>query len=137
MYWRVERNLHRSLDLINMISPENRFLTWWSISDKIPSLTAMCETLSKLVCHASLLKVDDVWLKGSTLATRFCTLCDMGQEEDVRHLVLQCSVFEYERSEMFEEIRQLPNNVDTNILDNELDILGILLGKSVDGYLID
>ena len=90
VYWMVEFNLHQSLDLLHMVCYENRYLTWWAISDRYPQNISVCETLAKLVCHASLLKVDDVRLKGSSLASKFCTLCDLGQKEDVRHLVLQC-----------------------------------------------
>ena len=74
VYWRVESNLHRGLDLLRLTCPERRCLTWWFISDISPKLTFMCETLAKLLCHASLLKVDDVRLKGIILASRFCTI---------------------------------------------------------------
>ena len=71
VFWKVEFNLHQSLDLIQMVCHENRYLTWWAMSDKHPTLTSVCETLAKLVCHASLLKVDDIRLKGISLASKF------------------------------------------------------------------
>ena len=114
VYWTVEFNLHQSLDLLHMVCYENRYLTWWAVSDRYPPYISVCETLAKLVCHASLLKVDDVRLKGSSLASKFCTLCDLGQKEDVRHLVLQCPIFALERESMFHDIRQLPNNLGKN-----------------------
>ena len=137
VYWGVEFNLHRSLDLIYMVSQENRYLTWCFIADRFPMLISVSESLAKLVCHASLLKVDDVRLKGSSVAAKFCTLCDLGHEEDLRHLVLQCPAFEEERSGMFNEIRQLPNNLGANALDNNADTLGTLLGGDIEGYPIE
>ena len=137
VYWSVEANLHRNLDLVRMLSHENRYLTWWFISDRFPKLTPMCESLAKLFCQASLLKVDDARLKGSSLASKFCSLCELGIVEDARHLVLQCPVFQDERAAMFSEIRRLPNNLGANALDNDADILGTLLGRSIDGYTID
>ena len=35
------------------------FLTWWIISDSVPSITGDCETMAKLVCNYSLLKDSD------------------------------------------------------------------------------
>ena len=137
VYWMVEFNLHQSLDLLHMVCYENRYLTWWAISDRYPQNISVCETLAKLVCHASLLKVDDVRLKGSSLASKFCTLCDLGQKEDVRHLVLQCPIFVLERESMFHDIRQLPNNLGINALRENEDALGILLGRAIDGYTIE
>ena len=52
-------------------------------------------------------------------------------------MVLQCPVFEDERAAMFSEIRRLPNNLGANALDNDADILGTLLGRSIDGYTIE
>ena len=38
---------------------------------------------------------------------------------------------------MFDEIRRLPNDLGADMLDNDIDTLGILLGKSLDGYTIE
>ena len=101
------------------------------------SLDLLIETLSKLICHVSALKVDDVRLKGSTLASKSCTLFDLGHEEDVTHLVLQCPAFEDVRSDMFSEICQLPNKLGANLLENEVDSLGILLSRNIVDYTIE
>ena len=34
IHWRIEKNLHKSLDLLSNIHPNSRYLTWWTISDK-------------------------------------------------------------------------------------------------------
>ena len=62
MYWRIEYRLQKSLDLVRAINPNPEYLTWWALSDKYPEYINMCETMARLVCHASLLKMDDVRL---------------------------------------------------------------------------
>ena len=53
VFWKVEFNLHQSLDLILMVCHKNRYLTCWAMSDKYPTLTFVCETLAKLVYYTS------------------------------------------------------------------------------------
>ena len=38
---------------------------------------------------------------------------------------------------MFREIRQLPNNLGTNALEGDEDIIGTLLGRNIDGYTVE
>ena len=35
----------------------------------------ICENMARIICHASLLKRDDVRLKNLTPANRMCSLC--------------------------------------------------------------
>ena len=63
-FWRGECNLQRNLDLISVINPNPRYLTWWALSDRYPSLIYFCETLGRLVCHASLFEWMISGLKG-------------------------------------------------------------------------
>ena len=44
-----------------------------------------CEVM---ISHASLLKDDDVRLKGLSIASRFCAQCNLSALDDVRHLVM-------------------------------------------------
>ena len=53
IHWRIERQLHRSLDILSGVSPITRYLTWWSFSDKFPKYMKECEILAKPTCHAS------------------------------------------------------------------------------------
>ena len=55
----------------------DRYLVWWQISDVNHQLMKCCETTVRLVSHASLLRADGVRLKGSPIASRFCTSCDL------------------------------------------------------------
>ena len=59
-FWQVECRIHKSLDLLENVGSGNRYLSWWFIADKFPTLIIMCENMAKLVCHASLLRADDV-----------------------------------------------------------------------------
>ena len=63
VYWRLQFNACKSLDIIGLSSPDCRYLTWWYLSDKYPQTIRSCEIVARLVCHASLLKTDDVRLK--------------------------------------------------------------------------
>ena len=106
MFWKVEYMLHKSLDLVSSINPSPRYLTWWTLSDKYPEYMYMCETMSRLVCHASLLRMDDLRLKKSTMYDRCCPLCYLTAPDNVYHPVLQCPSSERRRREMFSDIEQ-------------------------------
>ena len=89
MVWRIEYRLQKSLDLVCSINPNPEYLTWWALSDKYPEYINICETMARLVCHASLLRMDDVRLKKLTMFARCCPLCELSAPDDVKHLVLQ------------------------------------------------
>ena len=109
--WKIEdANLRAS----NMILKDNdylaltvgdtRYITWWQISDLDLGLMKMCETMSKLLCHTSLLKRDDYRLKGLLMSNRTCINCDMYCIEDVMHILTQCPFYQEDRNEMYKEI---------------------------------
>ena len=97
LHWRIEKQLYRSLDIFNGVSPVNMYLTWWSIADMYPQYIKECEIMAKIVCHASLLKGDDFKLKSLVGTTRMCDLCNCFEIEDARHFVLRCPFFACER----------------------------------------
>ena len=101
MVWRIEYRLQKSLDLVCSINPNPEYLTWWAMSDKYPEYINICETMARLVCHASLLRMDDVRLKKLTMFARCCPLCELSAPDDVKHLVLQCPSSERKRGDMF------------------------------------
>ena len=84
----IESQLHRSLDLLSNTYPSSIYLVWWSISDMYPMLMKKFEILSKIVCHFSLLHVDDFSLKDQLNKFKMCELCDNFEIEDARHIVL-------------------------------------------------
>ena len=46
-------------------------------------MISICEDMVKIICHASLLKVDDVRLKSLPLAAKVCVLCDHGSIDEI------------------------------------------------------
>ena len=94
--WQMEDANQRASNLIlkdnqllMSISKDTRYLSWWRMSDVDYKLTGMCETMCRLICHASLLKSDDFRLKCSPLSNRTCTKCDMYRIEDIVHVITQ------------------------------------------------
>ena len=128
-YCQVECRLHRSLELLESLGCANRYLTWWYIADKFSFQISTCQIMAKIVCHASLLKADDVHLKRSSTAARFCPLCDLAHKDNIMHLVMHCPRFHQERSDLFDALRSIPGGIGIYVLDTERNILNILLGR--------
>ena len=133
VYWEIERHLHKSLDLLSRVNSPIRYIVWWGISDKYPILTAKCEIMTKILCHASILRDDDFRLKRQSRMQRMCTLCDQYAVEDARHFLLQCPFYQVERERMFFEISNVDISIDQAITDAGIDILYIVLGHSIEG----
>ena len=90
-----------------------------------------CETMARLTCHASLLKVDDIRLKSQSRTAKMCSHCDLAAIEDVYHLILQCPRLAEERANMFTEIDQVVENFNTVVANDGVNIVAILLGKAL------
>ena len=97
LHWKIEKQMHRSLDLLNGVSSVNRYLTWWMISDKYPKLMRDCEILVKIISYASILKCDDFKYKHLPGTAQICSLCNDFAIEDARHLILECPYFDFEK----------------------------------------
>ena len=132
-FWKVECNLYRNLDMISAINPSPRYLTWWALSDKYPACIYFCETLARKVCHGSLLRMDDIRLKGSSAFARACPLCDLSAPDDAKHLILQCPSSENSRRKMFAAVATHMEAGDPEFCLTG-DILSVLLGKNLIGY---
>ena len=91
-----------------------------------------CEIVARLVCHASLLKADDVRLKRLNKSDRVCSLCDLYEDDNVKHLVMQCPALQPERTAMFRDINVVENRCGKAILADGVNTLSILLGRPVD-----
>ena len=133
-YWKIQVMCHRSLDILSNVCGGAKYVVWWAIADTNHQLMKCCETMVRLVTHASLLRTDDVRLKGSTIASRFCVNCDLSAMDDVRHLVLSCPRWQLMRTEMMEEISRIADGSGRAILDSQCDLLYVLLGKPVTGF---
>ena len=131
MYWRIEKHLHRSLDLLSGVSPITRYLPWWSISDKYPKYMKDCEILTKIISHSSMIRDDDFKYKNQLGTTRMCNLCDRFEIEDARHFILMCPYFAQERNTMLREIDSLSDRTQP-FFDDNVDMLYRLLGRPHD-----
>ena len=60
LYWSSTSIIKKDNDLLVKVMTKTKYLIWWEISDKFPSLFRICETMAKLVSHASRLKCDDI-----------------------------------------------------------------------------
>ena len=132
LHWKIEKQMHRSLDHLGGVSPVNRYLTWWMISDKYPKLTRDCEILVKIISHASILKSDDFKYKRLPGTDQMCSLCDGFLIEDARHLILECTHFNLERESAFREIEGIEDGSGVVFFEGEGDLLYKILGKPDD-----
>ena len=69
-YWRIQILVHKNLDLLDKVISGSLYLNWWRISDRYPERIMQWETAAKIVCHASLLKVNDARFKCLSIINR-------------------------------------------------------------------
>ena len=127
-FWCLEARLHKELDLLLRVCPKPRYLTWWSLSNKYANTIQFCETMAKIISHASLLKCDDVRLKHLPYGNRVCSLCNLYLLEDVFHVTMQCPGTQHLRNEMHAELALHPD-IDQVLREHEQDTMSIYLGK--------
>ena len=104
--WKEEINTSKSLNILSKIMVGPSYLSWWQLADTFPEKIRFFETVAKLVCRSSRLKVDDCAQKRTTHASRMCTQCDLGLCEDLNHIVLTCPQYEGDRIEMYRKIAE-------------------------------
>ena len=96
---------------------------------RFPNMISICEDMVKIICHASLLKVDDVRLKSVPLAAKCCVLCDHGSVEDAAHMVMPCPGLQPQRSAMFHEIDKILARNGLNQNDLAANVFLNLMGR--------
>ena len=75
-----------------------------------------------------------VRLKGSSMFARSCEDCDVAAIDDVRHLVLQCPRWQTERTDMLNEIANIPDGSGQVLFNSQCDLVIALLGKVDPGF---
>ena len=142
--WKVEREdwlyrlaIHKSIITINKVSGDIYYLVWWLLSDMVPRLTRECELMAKFVCKCSRLKAHDGWFKTASRIDKVCQLCTDNEVENVEHIILRCPELNIIRSKMFDRINDLENGLGRYILVNSDNILDTILGKPIDGVVIE
>ena len=129
--WHSTNTILKENDLMCRIIGDTRYLTWWAISDLDYRLVRMCEDMSKIICHASLLKRDDYRLKGLTMSNRTCTNCYAYCVEDIFHVIAQCPYYCNERVLMYDEIFRKCPNVKAIFEKESANVVFYLLGRKI------
>ena len=119
---------NQKFDLIKQVSAFPGYSVWWLIADHHQGYMRKCETMVKLLCHASLLKSDDVRLLKASFCAKSCIMCDNAAYEDANHMIMQCSYHSNTQLEMYDEMNRMIPNVDI------MCSVGVLLGKCIDGW---
>ena len=119
------------LDLVNLVTDQKVYSIWWQIADKDQGYMRRCETMVKLLCHASLLKADDSRLRRSTFIMKCCTLCDHASYENLKHVVMQCPYHIDRRTQMYDELNIVCPNME------QLIDFNVLIGKCIAGMDIE
>ena len=131
LYWASSLFLHKDNDLLVRSIGQTRYLSWWELSDKFPIMIRMCETMVKMLSHASKLKGDDIRLKGLCPSYRACSNCDMYTKEDLFHITMQCPVHEYVRHRMYKDLYQIDHRIERLFIDNPGEVFNWLIGKPI------
>ena len=129
MFWYSTKAIYKENKLLDKVNGVGKFSVWWWISDIWPNMIGMCETMVKIICRTSKLKVDDYSLKGGTHSLKACDKCEMYAVEDIFHILMQCPFFQNDMKELYAEIRLVtPNLLEEMDKDNSTAIYH-LLGK--------
>ena len=121
--WAEKARSDKHYDLVKLAVDEYGYSIWWKIADNDHGKMRQCETMVKLITHASLLKGDDGRLRRKPFGVRACTMCELHSQEDTNHMIMQCPAHENSRISMYNEINEI------YALDAGECTLGILLGR--------
>ena len=132
-FWESTAIMHTKNDLLMKTIGNAQYITWWHLADVVPGIQGMCETMAKLVCHASRLKEDDFSLIGSSHSERACSECDLNSIESVKHMVMQCPSNEGLKADMLNEIVRYDRRFLQLSENNPDQIFYWLMGKVIDG----
>ena len=81
-FWGIEHKMQKSLDMLSVVNPSSGYLTSCGVSNRYPTVINLCETMARLVCHASVLGTDDIRLKKLPPSSRTCRLCDVASPDN-------------------------------------------------------
>ena len=129
--WKAANTILKENDLLTRTVGDSRYLTWWKIGDIDYRLVRMCESMSKIICHASLLKTDDYRLKGLPMSHRTCGKCDSYCIEDIFHISMQCPGYHEERLTMYNEIYKKCRKAKEVFENNCENVVYYLLGRDI------
>ena len=134
VFWCIRTRCHQSLALLNNVCSSARYIIWWQLADVFYDQMRNCEIMVKLLCRASLLKVDDVRLKRLPANAKFCSLCDLGAYDDANHMIMQCPSTKIARNNMFDELQNVHDGTGHDMLNAGNDIFLTLMGRQPPGF---
>ena len=123
--------MNKETEFLSSIMDGSHYNVWWQLSDKDNSMIKVCECIAKIICHTSLLKVDDYRLKDQTPSSRVCEMCDSFSPENIHHLLLQCHGMYREQMEMHEHLRREVPEIEQIFAEDPGNIFLWLLGKNI------
>ena len=103
-YWRAVNTMNKENDLLNCTMEGTRYTVWWQLTDIAHHMVKECECIARILCHTSLLKVDDYRLKDSPHSSRTCELCNQYALESIHHLLMQCPGMHEEQKGLHEQL---------------------------------
>ena len=134
LYWASTSIIKKDNDLLVKVMVKTKYLICWEMSDKFSTFLRTCETMAKLVSHASRLKCDDIRLNGLVPSYRACSECDLYLKEDLLHIGMQCPTMEKTRGEMYNELSLSDQCLDKLITDGPQEVFGLLIGRPIEGF---
>ena len=120
--WQDEIVSTNYLNILSNIIDGPAYLSWWQLADQTPSMAQNFEPTVKLVCRASRLKDDDCRLRRATHNVKMCVQCDLGQKENIEHLIPTCPKYEAQIVEMYNRIEALDIDIPN------VQLLRVILG---------
>ena len=129
--WKAANVILKENDLLTKTMGDSRYMTWWRIGDVDYRLVKMCESMSKIVCHTSLLKTDDYRLKGLPMSHRTCVKCDSFCIEDIFHIIMQCPGYHEERTTMYNKKLNECRKAKVVFEENCEHVVYYLLGRDI------
>ena len=133
VFWSSTVSLCKENNLLRETIKGVGYMVWWQLSDVDHSQMRICESMARILAHASRLKCDDVNLKGLPASYRTCEKCDLFAQENIHHIVMQCPGYSDLRVQMYEVIKNECGAVDQMFAENPSKVFWCLLGSDMEG----
>ena len=85
--------------------------------------------MSSLASDTSLLKATDYRLKRKSFSHRVCARCDLGIEETIRHLVMQCPFYSDMCAELFGALSRLNSEAAGIVVNDPPSYFHVIMGR--------
>ena len=121
-------------DLLACTMNGARYTVWWQLSDYDSDMMKICECIAKILCHTSLLKVDDYRLKDQPPSSKICELCDMYTVENIFHLMMQCPEMYDGQVEMYNQICVCALVIRRKFAEEPRNVFFWLLGRNIPDF---